>query len=509
MVFMKSYSKLLGIIVLLAMIGLVMVGCGEDPKDGLNAGNTNNTNNNPSTTPSPYAGRWVSNQSPNQIIIEGTTSLTATIQYYDNGSWVNFTKGTLAINGTNAALTVTDFWSDGAWAAVTEDYFYDGSPLGSENPMTGTITGSALGSILTTAIIDFVKQPNDYVYTPPNPFLGTWTASGEGGGSLVFSDTTFEFTNPGFKEKGTYTFEGNSGEITVTHIDWLDGEGYMTDPEATAGFGYTLPHTMELIITNGSINLMGTVFTKESPENAPKSITITGLDGFEGGIAALQLFTKPFSGSGVALGMNSINSNGEATINILAPNNDPWTGSGEHYLVLSIGEDVNDQNSIQSAYTAGVDMGIEDIEDWGAKISSDSLPAFNITNSNTIDFDQFEVYMSGQNPPQSLSAYAGRWVSNQMPNQIIIEGTTSLTVTMQVYLTGIWVNATKGSLEIVGTDAKLTLTDEWNPDNETWIAVTEGGVIEGTISGSDLGSTLTLPPDIDFVKQPDNFVYVP
>jgi hypothetical protein len=100
---------------------------------------------------SPYAGTWVSNQFPAQMIIEGTTSLTATLQFTNASPPVNAGKGTLVIDGNDATLTYTHVWKNNAWTddvLELESAFGAEGVLGEENPMTGTVTGSSAGSII-------------------------------------------------------------------------------------------------------------------------------------------------------------------------------------------------------------------------------------------------------------------------------------------------------------------------------------------------------------------------
>ncbi len=57
-------------------------------------------------------------------------------------------KGVLEINSNDAALTFTHVWESGAWRAVTASDFSENSPIGEDNPMEGTVTGSNAGSTL-------------------------------------------------------------------------------------------------------------------------------------------------------------------------------------------------------------------------------------------------------------------------------------------------------------------------------------------------------------------------
>jgi hypothetical protein len=100
-------------------------------------------------TLSPYAGTWKSNQYQAQMIIEGSSTLTATLQLRENETspWDNTAKGALVIDGTNATLTYTHVWKDGDWSDNAQDITEAASVIGS-NPMTGTVNGSSVGSIL-------------------------------------------------------------------------------------------------------------------------------------------------------------------------------------------------------------------------------------------------------------------------------------------------------------------------------------------------------------------------
>jgi len=118
--------------------GVNLIG-GSDPWDRFN--------------PSPYAGEWVSSEFNAKIIING--SLTISL-------WLNNTieaaRGFIQINGTTATITYTSVRLEGVWitdpievAAV----FVEDGPLGEDNPLEGTITGSSAGS---TLLDSFIKQ---------------------------------------------------------------------------------------------------------------------------------------------------------------------------------------------------------------------------------------------------------------------------------------------------------------------------------------------------------------
>jgi hypothetical protein len=91
-----------------------------------------------------------------------------------------------------------------------------------------------------------------------NPFKGTWNGNVESI-SVVIGDSTFEVTGNGWKQKGTYTYKGNTGQITITHID--TGSGWTTDPNDQMGFS-VLPTTYEATITGTEMTINGSTLTK-------------------------------------------------------------------------------------------------------------------------------------------------------------------------------------------------------------------------------------------------------
>jgi hypothetical protein len=102
----------------------------------------------------PYAGTWVSNQYQAQMLIEGSSYLTATLQLRANDSlpWGNAAKGALFIDGTNATIAYTHVWKSGAWSDNPDDMEEASSVIG-DNPVHGSVTGSTAGSVLLDHLV--------------------------------------------------------------------------------------------------------------------------------------------------------------------------------------------------------------------------------------------------------------------------------------------------------------------------------------------------------------------
>ena len=119
---------------------------------GCDNGNGNGNGENQS----PYAGTWQSTVYQARIIIEGNTTLTATLQFRSTAAspWGNAAKGSLVIAGTNVTMTYTHVWKNEAWSDNPAD-ITEAAPAIGDNPMAGTVTGSNVGS---TIFDNFVKQ---------------------------------------------------------------------------------------------------------------------------------------------------------------------------------------------------------------------------------------------------------------------------------------------------------------------------------------------------------------
>ena len=128
--------------VIVFTIVLVLTGCSNGNED--------------EQTTSPYSGTWQSTVYEARIIIELSTSLTATLQLRENSSspWVNAAKGSLVIVEPNVTLTYTHVWKNNMWSDNPADIIEMAPVIGS-SPMPGTVNGSTVGSIIFD---NFVKQ---------------------------------------------------------------------------------------------------------------------------------------------------------------------------------------------------------------------------------------------------------------------------------------------------------------------------------------------------------------
>jgi hypothetical protein len=128
---------------------------------------------------------------------------------------------------------------------------------------TVTVSGSSIGSISGDIPLDDGGSHPQPVFTPANPFKGTWIGIDDGGGesTVIFDDSTYETTGNGYKAKGTYTYVANVAQVTQTHMDF--GFGWTTDGSL---FGITLPFTMVVTITNNVLTTSGSTssYTKQT-----------------------------------------------------------------------------------------------------------------------------------------------------------------------------------------------------------------------------------------------------
>jgi hypothetical protein len=251
MVFMKSYSKLFGIIVLLAMIGLVMVGCGEDPKDGLNAGNTNNTNNNPSTenpvdTSIVYlrASRWGTTANETSWNSKGVFKLSdfyaGTLTQYAH--YEITMSGEVDTNLTNLSIMFydasnTDWVEMGNWPAAhsitsgsfSKEWFLpllpnantalDPSDIVVEISTENRLDDSTAVDTLMATISDFsitIKSVDTDSF-----FSGTWVDTlSDVDQIMTFTGNTWTaqlVETSEFISRGTWTVQGNKLITTTTH----------------------------------------------------------------------------------------------------------------------------------------------------------------------------------------------------------------------------------------------------------------------------------------------------
>jgi len=107
-----------------------------------------------------------------------------------------------------------------------------------------------------------------------NPFKGTWVGL-DGGGqkiTIVITDTTYQGVSIDYRAKGTYTYNGSTGQFTQTHMDF--GSGWTTDGSP---FGITLPMIVDVTVSGNTLILTAlgteTIYTKVYGNN-PNNNTI-------------------------------------------------------------------------------------------------------------------------------------------------------------------------------------------------------------------------------------------
>ena len=115
------------------------------------------------------------------------------------------------------------------------------------NNATINVTVSKTGSITIGTIVKY------------NPFVGSWVYDvGNPNDCTITFFADLSFDNIGktgdWKQKGTYTFTGNSAQVTIEYIDLGDGAGWTNDPNKAFNHGLTtLPETIDLSIENGKL----------------------------------------------------------------------------------------------------------------------------------------------------------------------------------------------------------------------------------------------------------------
>jgi hypothetical protein len=103
-----------------------------------------------------------------------------------------------------------------------------------------------------------------------NPFKGTWVSNYGGGQTIVFSDSTWELTGigyGGYKEKGTYTYDGNIAQITVTHIsmgggDWSTNGSPLNLILPLIGTGIITGNKMDATYVDSNSQILAVQYTK-------------------------------------------------------------------------------------------------------------------------------------------------------------------------------------------------------------------------------------------------------
>ena len=113
----------------------------------------------------------------------------------------------------------------------------------------------------------------------------------------------------------------------------------------------------------------------------PHNITITELGGKTGNGAILLYTYFSASGDGVVAGWQGTFSGNSVTASLQGKGGGAWAGSGQHHILILIGDDLY-------AYTNG-----QTLEQLGIATENDlysKLPKYNITGSTTtIAFDKF------------------------------------------------------------------------------------------------------------------------
>jgi hypothetical protein len=99
---------------------------------------------------SPYMGTWESNQYLARMVVDDTLTFIQQGKNNANDPWENVAKGSLEISGTNVTVTVTHKWMAGTstWSNDSADLESIKGYFGGSLVLTGTISGSATGSIM-------------------------------------------------------------------------------------------------------------------------------------------------------------------------------------------------------------------------------------------------------------------------------------------------------------------------------------------------------------------------
>lgn len=272
-------------------------------------------------------------------------------------------------------------------------------------------------------------------------------------------------------------YSGNHQNISFGVVICNSHDIQFDDPEA------------ESIVAEGfvTVDFSGGIAegTFEIPNNAPKSITITGMEEFNGKYAGLQIIPFPFEGNTEIISEPSVISGGNATIDLIDLNSDPWTGHGDHYVFLWMIEEVDAEQLIaEYAYIADENIMFEDYDDFADKLNSDSLPRYNITNENTIAFDQFaEIPGAPISEPEPI---VGNWITLHPENEemfALITFTDDGVVTFYQTTTSVVELDEEPEITLIKMEGEYTV--EGNEVTLTWEGLTPY-VLEYSISGDTL-----------------------
>jgi hypothetical protein len=184
-----------GMLVIVLAFGLVLVGCG----DGAGGGN-----NNGGDKKAALKGTWVK---------DGGSSFEK-IEYAGGGGSndpLYFRVGT-----AGGAVYYGQMVSyDGTTAKVGDDHSAYTPITFTAKISSGKLTISGLGTVdgidLSAFNGTYTKEGSGN--TSQNPFKGTWKRA-DANWKLVFTDTTFDYNEPGEETFGTYTYSGNTAVLT-------------------------------------------------------------------------------------------------------------------------------------------------------------------------------------------------------------------------------------------------------------------------------------------------------
>jgi hypothetical protein len=385
MVSMKNLSRTLGIIAMLAVIGLVVVGCGEDPADSLFVPSTNSDTAN----------------DVNTLGLVGTAVTSSAKTVADAA----IASGKIAITSVakgTATITVSD---------------------AADRKATISVTVSETGAITIGTIVKYTPQNGD---PGSDPFNGTWMDTNQAI-KIIAANGTFNQYVPDSSStwteviKGTYSSNANgSVEIVIIEInpvmfgsndEWFTWDFFaeMAPPELVTAVG---GQRQTFIISNNQFTANQVTFTKDTsaaPPPDPLSITISGITGKDGKIAMIALFesseamlVEGFVASG---GYQVVN--GSVTINLADNNGESFTDSDEYYIGLQFNDGTFYSYTGDAAYFSDV----TDAPSALAKIAA--LPKYLVSANTPIAFNQFadatQVY-GLFNPPDPLQ---GTWVGTQ------------------------------------------------------------------------------------------------
>jgi len=209
---MKNTIKVLGIIVLVAIIGFSMAACDDGSKDDNNQSNNNQGNNNQGNN----------NQSSNPFV--GNWSGTANFSGQSAPATINVTATGWTFSCPNAGMNETGTYTrSGNSATLIQSGATFGNATISGNTLTVMITqyqyAGGTGTFTQGNINTNPNTPNQ----GSNPFVGTWRASEREDGvtynyTITATDTTFTCIGTGGGEtwiimSGTYTRSGNTATI--------------------------------------------------------------------------------------------------------------------------------------------------------------------------------------------------------------------------------------------------------------------------------------------------------